>query len=167
MDRVTSPLLASNSAAATTSTDEEVTRATTIAQYGSVNIPSGSGSGDNGPVPVPVRSRRDAFLYDNRGLFFIVTAQLFGAIMGMFTRFLATSLPSGQRYHALQVLFARMSITWLCCMIWMWWNKVPHMPLGQRSIRGLLVVRGTTGFLGVVGLYCAFLTYCGVGEILY
>ncbi|RPB24987.1 hypothetical protein L211DRAFT_836847 [Terfezia boudieri ATCC MYA-4762] len=149
MDQEISRLLAGSGAA---TSEEEIAEATTIArQYGSVDVPPDSRV--VGDEPAPVRSRSGAFFHDNRGLFFLAVAQLFGGIMGMLTRLLETSLPSGQRYHALQILFARMIITWLCCMIWMWWTKVPHMPLGQRQIRGLLVARGTAGFIGVFGLY--------------
>ncbi|KAF8453749.1 hypothetical protein BDZ91DRAFT_617998, partial [Kalaharituber pfeilii] len=87
------------------------------------------------------------------GLFLFALAQFFGAVMALTTRFLATSLPSGQKYHALQILLVRMSITVVCSLLWMWWAKVPHFPLGQRGIRRILVARGCAGFIGVVGLY--------------
>ena len=74
--------------------------------------------------------------------------------MGLATRFLATSLPSGRKFHALQILLVRMSITMVCCLLWMRIAKVPHNPLGRRDVRRLLVLRGGGGFFGVFGLYC-------------
>ena len=152
MDRDTSPLLAWSAA---TTTGEEIAEAATIAQqYGSMNVPPGSTVMSNKSASVP--SRIGTFLHGNRGLFFFALAQFFGAVAGMVTRLLATSLPSGKRYHALQILLVRMTITWFCSMMWMWRVKTPHMPLGQKGIRGLLIVRGAAGFIGVFGLYCTF-----------
>ena len=33
---------------------------------------------------------------------------------------------------------------------------VPDFPLGQKGIKGLLVLRGTAGFVGLFGLYCRY-----------
>lgn len=120
--------------------------------YGTISRSALSG---RHPSKSPKTPRIRKFVYENRGLLLFALAQFFGNMMGMFTRFLATSLPSGQKYHALHVLFVRMSVTWVFCWAWMWWNRVPEMPLGRKGIRLLLVLRGCTGFVGVFGLYCA------------
>lgn len=47
-----------------------------------------------------------------------------------------------------------MSITTTFSLLYMWWTKVEHWPLGAREVRPLLVARGLGGFFGVLGLYC-------------
>lgn len=49
-----------------------------------------------------------------------------------------------------------MSITVVMAMIYMWWTKTPHFPLGHPEVRWLLVARGMGGFFGVFGMYCQF-----------
>lgn len=53
-----------------------------------------------------------------------------------------------------QILFARMGITFLLSCTYMWYAKVPYAPLGLREVRGLLLARGVGGFFGVYGIYC-------------
>jgi drug/metabolite transporter (DMT)-like permease len=75
--------------------------------------------------------------------------------MTLSVRFLETS---PQKFHPLQILFARQSITSLGCFFWMWYNAVPDAPLGPRgSVRWLLVLRGIGGFWGVFGMYCSLM----------
>lgn len=83
----------------------------------------------------------------------LLGAQFLASVQGLITRFLAISLPDGRRYHAFEVLFARMSITLVGCVVWMWWNSVEHAPFGRRDVRWLLVARGMGGLVGVYGLY--------------
>lgn len=47
-----------------------------------------------------------------------------------------------------QILFARMSITVVLSLAYLWWAKIPHAPFGKKEVRVLLVVRGLSGFLG-------------------
>ena len=58
------------------------------------------------------------------------------------------------KFHALQIIFIRMLCTTILGSAYMWYHNVPHFPLGQNGIRGLLVLRGTAGFTGLFGLYC-------------
>lgn len=51
----------------------------------------------------------------------------------------------------LQILFARQSLTALCCCIWLTWNKIPL--LGIKEVRWLLVARGLSGFCGIFSMY--------------
>lgn len=52
-----------------------------------------------------------------------------------------------------QILFARQIVTVLFSLLYMWWAKVPHAPLGPREVRPVLALRGFGGFFGVFGLY--------------
>lgn len=53
----------------------------------------------------------------------------------------------------MKILFARMSITVLCSVAFMWWAQIPNWPFGAKDVRWLLVLRGVGGFFGVFGLY--------------
>lgn len=79
----------------------------------------------------------------NRGVILVAVSQLFGALMNLAARML--ELESGM--HPLQILFARMSLTTILSCLYMWWNKVPHFPLGPKGLRGILLVRGISGFV--------------------
>lgn len=68
-----------------------------------------------------------------------------------------------ERFHPLQILFARQTITSTGSFIWMWWNSVSHAPLGEKGVRWLLVLRGIGGFWGVFGLYYS-LTYLDLSD---
>ncbi|KAL2259650.1 hypothetical protein VTK26DRAFT_6609 [Humicola hyalothermophila] len=85
----------------------------------------------------------------NRGAILVAVSQLFGALMNLAARLL--ELESGM--HPLQILFARMSLTTILSCLYMWWNKVPHFPLGPKGLRGVLLVRGVSGFFGIYGMW--------------
>jgi hypothetical protein len=55
-----------------------------------------------------------------------------------------------------QVIFARMGITFILSSAYMWWTKVPDLPLGARSVRGWLLLRAAFGFGGLYCLYCMY-----------
>ncbi|KAI5803408.1 hypothetical protein DFH27DRAFT_481588 [Peziza echinospora] len=134
---------------------------TTPPNYGSIITrqastetgPDSTGTSHHGLPPPSRRESISTFVMENRGLFFLALAQLFGGVMNLATRFLATSLPEGRQYHTLQILFVRMAATMVISYSWMWWNTVPDMPFGKREVRGLLIARGCSGFVGVFGLY--------------
>lgn len=68
------------------------------------------------------------------------------------TRLLETGFET--KFHALQVVFARMSITALIGSVYLWWKRTPDFPLGPPGVRRLLVLRGFAGTTGLFGLYC-------------
>ncbi|KAK0652077.1 hypothetical protein B0T16DRAFT_321267 [Cercophora newfieldiana] len=91
----------------------------------------------------------------NRGVILVGVAQLFGATMNLCTRLL--ELDEEHAMHPFQILFFRMGITTVCSMIYMWYTNVPDFPLGAKDVRLLLVLRGTTGFFGIFGMWWSFL----------
>ncbi|KAH6644957.1 hypothetical protein BKA67DRAFT_586555 [Truncatella angustata] len=92
-----------------------------------------------------------SFYERNIGLFLVFMAQVFGSLMTMTTRLLETGFET--KFHALQIIFVRMLATAILGFLYMWIKKVPDMPFGDRKIRGLLVLRGFAGFLG---LFCSY-----------
>jgi hypothetical protein len=70
----------------------------------------------------------------------------------MTTRLLETGFET--KFHALQIIFVRMLATALIGSFYMWREKVPDFPLGPREVRGLLILRGMAGSVGLFGLYC-------------
>lgn len=70
----------------------------------------------------------------------------------MTTRLLETGFDI--KFHALQVIFVRMAVTAGIGSAYMWYKKVPDFPLGPPGVRGLLVLRGAAGTIGLFGLYC-------------
>ena len=90
--------------------------------------------------------------WDNyKGPLLVVIAQLFGAMMNTTARIIEDE---GQGMKPLQILNARMAITVVLSMTYMFVMKIEHAPWGTREVRGLAVARGIGGFFGVYGLYC-------------
>ncbi|KAH6671158.1 hypothetical protein B0J14DRAFT_640165 [Halenospora varia] len=87
---------------------------------------------------------------NNRGVIYITAAEAVGSSMDAIVRFLQQG---GHRMHALQLVFARMSTTFIISMLYMWWTNVPDFPLGKKSVRGWLILRALFGFFGLFCLY--------------
>lgn len=107
--------------------------------------------------PAPPRGWRakiEASWLRNKGLFYMLCAQIFGTLMNVTTRLLEIEGNKGNGLHPFQILFARMGITLVLASGYMWWRKTPHFPFGVPEIRWLLVARGFCGFFGVFGMYC-------------
>ncbi|KAK2008561.1 integral membrane protein DUF6 [Colletotrichum eremochloae] len=86
----------------------------------------------------------------NKGVVLVALSQLFGALMNLTARLLELE---GEGMHPLQVLFARQSVTMVCCCAYMYYMKTPDFPLGKKGIRWLLVARGVLGFFGIFGMW--------------
>ncbi|KAF2995398.1 hypothetical protein E8E13_004590 [Curvularia kusanoi] len=98
-----------------------------------------------------VKRALKAFYDRNFGLVLVFLAQTCGSVMNTAAKLLATGYET--KFHALQIIFIRMLCTTVLGMLWMGWHRTPDFPLGRRGIRGLLVLRGTCGFVGLFGLY--------------
>ncbi|KZL86923.1 integral membrane protein duf6 [Colletotrichum incanum] len=90
------------------------------------------------------------FWLANKGVVLVALSQLFGALMNLTARLLELE---GEGMHPLQVLFARQSVTMVCCCAYMYYMKTPDFPFGKREIRWLLIARGVTGFFGIFGMW--------------
>ncbi|WYZ37366.1 hypothetical protein EsH8_II_000872 [Colletotrichum jinshuiense] len=100
--------------------------------------------------PLQQKGKLARFWQTNKGVVLVALSQLFGALMNLTARLLELE---GEGMHPLQVLFARQSVTMVCCCIYMYSMKTPDFPLGKREIRWLLVARGVTGFFGIFGMW--------------
>lgn len=119
------------------------------------------------PLPLPRsrawRSRLKDAWQDNKGVFLMIVAQFFNSAMAAMARLLETGLGDRSPMNPFQILFARQSVTCLFSLFYMWWVNVPEAPLGHRKVRPLLVLRGFSGFFGVLGLYFS-LVYLPVAD---
>lgn len=102
------------------------------------------------------------YLKPNIGLIYLIAAQLFNSLMVVSTKVLETDRPidpsTGEPIKPikpLQILLARMSITYAGALLYMLINKgsIPDAPFGAPGLRKWLFLRGTVGFFGVFGLY--------------
>lgn len=105
------------------------------------------------PLPRTWKGRILVFWASNKGLAFVILAQVFGVMMNVTTRLLELAGTSGPGMHPFQILFARMTGTLVLSGIYQWWAKVEGAPFGSREVRGLLIARGVGGFFGVYGIY--------------
>ncbi|TEB26480.1 DUF6-domain-containing protein [Coprinellus micaceus] len=87
---------------------------------------------------------------ENIGLLLVAASQAFFSLMNVSVKKLNSIDPP---VSALQLVFVRMMITWLCCISYMMWAKVPDPILGPKEVRLLLAFRGFTGFFGLFGVY--------------
>lgn len=100
----------------------------------------------------------------NKGPGLVVLAQFFAALMNVTTRLLETesggmqtpqvsansrltNLPPLTHDDFMQILLARMGITFALCSVYMWWTNTKGFPFGDKKIRKLLHLRGISGFI--------------------
>ncbi|PPR00561.1 hypothetical protein CVT24_005464 [Panaeolus cyanescens] len=86
----------------------------------------------------------------NTGLLLITGSQAFFSIMNTAVKVLnGIDPPMG----ALQLVWVRMVITYICCITYMLAAGVPDPFLGPKGVRLLLVCRGFFGYFGLFGIY--------------
>ncbi|ODV98610.1 hypothetical protein PACTADRAFT_48330 [Pachysolen tannophilus NRRL Y-2460] len=105
----------------------------------------------------------DRFVAPNIGLSLVCVAQFFNSLMNMSCKLLETDPDFEVPMNPFQILFARMSITYIMCFIYMYFAKTPDFPLGPKGLRKWLIMRGVTGFFGVFGMYFS-LQYLSVSD---
>ncbi|KAF3799430.1 putative transport protein [Colletotrichum gloeosporioides] len=102
------------------------------------------------PQTPPTQGKLWRFWVMNKGVVLVALSQLFGALMNLTARLLELE---GEGMHPLQVLFARQSVTMVCCCAYMYWMKTPDFPFGKKEVRWLLIARGVSGFFGIFGMW--------------
>ncbi|KAK6202716.1 uncharacterized protein RJT21DRAFT_21292 [Scheffersomyces amazonensis] len=94
------------------------------------------------------------YISPNVGVSLLILSQFFNSIMVTTCKLLVTDKDFNVPIHPLQILFVRMFITYICCLLYMLLTRsVPDAPFGAKSLRPLLFLRGIVGFFGVFGLY--------------
>ncbi|KAI0367888.1 drug/metabolite transporter [Pilatotrama ljubarskyi] len=96
----------------------------------------------------------------NTGLLLIALSQAFASLMGVFVKKLAAAEPP---IPPVELIWIRMVLTWIVCIVYMSVLQVPSPILGPEGIRGLLVIRGLAGFVGLFGTYYA-LQYLSLSD---
>lgn len=106
-----------------------------------------------------ITRNQDAF-----GFALLIGSQFFNAIMITTCKLLVADDEFEVPIHPIQILFVRMFITYICCVLYMTITRlVPNAPFGEPQIRKWLVLRGIVGFVGVFGLYFSLL-YLSVSD---
>ncbi|POS76863.1 hypothetical protein DHEL01_v204749 [Diaporthe helianthi] len=105
---------------------------------------------ENASGAEPARGTWRSIWQNNKGALLILSSVVCGASMDAIARFLQQG---GAGFHTLQIITARMGITFILSTLYMWWTSVPHFPLGHPEIRGWLVLRALFGFVGLFTLY--------------
>ncbi|KAG2155320.1 drug/metabolite transporter superfamily [Suillus bovinus] len=96
----------------------------------------------------------------NAGMLLIIYSQFFFASMDISVKLLNGLEPP---VHALQIIVIRMSITFVCCEIYMIVAGIPDPLAGPKGVRMLLLIRSVTGFFGLAGMYWS-LQYLSVAD---
>ncbi|KAF8883038.1 hypothetical protein BD779DRAFT_899098 [Infundibulicybe gibba] len=95
-------------------------------------------------------SRIREIIESNTGLLLITASQAFASLANVAVKKLHSIDPPTS---TVQVIVARMGITYACCLIYMLSAGVPDPFLGPKGVRILLACRGSSAFLGLFGVY--------------
>lgn len=88
--------------------------------------------------------------YKNRSYLLVIISVVFGSAMTLFTKL----LESGNKgMHPLRILFFRMVVTSVLCIVPFYIMKDSGSLLGPRKLRWVLVFRGISGFFGLCGIW--------------
>lgn len=100
----------------------------------------------------------------NLGVSLLLLSQFLNSIMILTCKLLEADPDFDEPIQPVQILLARMFITYVCCVAYMLITKsVEDAPFGPRNIRTLLVLRGVFGFFGVFGMYYS-LQYLSISD---
>lgn len=106
-----------------------------------------------------IRNKLDLSGDELIGYSLLISCQLFNSFMITACKLLITDKDSETPIHPIQILFVRMFMTYILCIIYMmiFRKSVPDAPFGKPEVRKWLVLRGIVGFMGVFGLYFSLL----------
>lgn len=88
----------------------------------------------------------------NRSYLLVIISTFFGSLMTLLTKLLERD---GRGMHAFQILFIRMTVSWLVCISTLYYTRRSEFPLGPKNVRWLLLARGAFGCAGIGGLWTA------------
>lgn len=100
----------------------------------------------------------------NTGLSLLLLSQFLNSIMILTCKLLEDDKDFDTPLHPVQILFVRMFITYILCILYMVVTRsVDDAPFGPKDQRKWLLLRGLVGFFGVFGLYYS-LQYLSVSD---
>ncbi|KZT65694.1 DUF6-domain-containing protein [Daedalea quercina L-15889] len=97
---------------------------------------------------------------NNIGLLLVATSVAFSSMMSTLVKLMNSIDPP---IPMLELIFVRMSMTGIFCVLYMWMTNVPDPLLGPKDVRWLLALRGVFGFIGLSGSYFS-LQYLSVSD---
>ncbi|TFY76604.1 hypothetical protein EWM64_g7409 [Hericium alpestre] len=97
---------------------------------------------------------------NNAGLLLVAASQFFFSLMNVAVKALNNL---DEPVPTLELVFVRMSITYICSIIYMYLWKVPNPLTGPPGVRLLLASRGFFGFFGLFGIYYS-LSYLSLSD---
>lgn len=102
---------------------------------------------------------RPSFLARHKPSLVVLASQISAAVVHGLVKTLENG---GTAVDPFQILLIRMAITGVGCSLFLWTQKVPEFPLGEREVRTMLLLRAVGGILGAGGMYCRFMAplYC-------
>lgn len=92
------------------------------------------------------------FWTTNRSYLLVIISTFFGSLMTLLTKLLERD---GRGMHAFQILFIRMTVSWLVCISTVYYTRRSEFPFGPKDVRWLLLARGAFGCAGIGGLWTA------------
>lgn len=95
-----------------------------------------------------------SFFDRHRPSILVLFSQLSAAIAHASVKMLESGKDEDEFVDPFTILLVRMLITGVGSSSYLWYQKVPEFPLGQREVRPLLMLRATGGILGTAGMYC-------------
>ncbi|QRW09882.1 transport protein [Ceratobasidium sp. AG-Ba] len=107
---------------------------------------------EDNPDAMPTRAPSAVmeFFKRNQGLFIIAASQFFFSLMNLCVKILTVL---EKPVPTLELVAVRMTITYVCCQVYMFASGVADPILGPKGVRMWLVIRGVVGFFGLSGLY--------------
>ncbi|KAF8147806.1 hypothetical protein K438DRAFT_1867345 [Mycena galopus ATCC 62051] len=101
------------------------------------------------------------FISLNAGLLLVTAAQAVFSLVNVAVKILQNL---DEPVSTLQLIIVRMGITYICSIIYMLIQNVPHPFIGPEGVRLLLGFRGVTGFIGLNGTYFS-LQYLSLSDV--
>ncbi|KAL9095473.1 MAG: hypothetical protein Q9165_002344 [Trypethelium subeluteriae] len=109
--------------------------------------------------------RLDQFVQGNGSIILMLSAQVCAIILSTTGRVLRTGASTIDRnaVGTSEIVFFMMAISAVLTWVYAWLAKIPEAPLGRKSTRPLLIIRGVLGTFGIWGFYFS-LRYLDVAE---
>ena len=99
----------------------------------------------------------NSYVVPNMGVTLTLISQFFNSLMILFCKLLLMDPDFDEPMHPYQILFVRMSITYVCCAIYLIIKHDQNFPFVPKGYRKYMIGRGIGGYIAVAGQYFALL----------